>query len=92
MLEILKGLAVSVASSRKAAALLLGLLTTIIALPLIKWLGVPEAQATEQAGLIAGLIAAQVSAYLIGQGVADHGKEKAKAEASNKTPPKEPQP
>lgn len=57
-------------SSKKFVASLLGLAVAVA----VK-LGVPEARAGEIAELLSPLIA-----YIVAQGVADHGKEKAIAE------------
>ena len=80
MSEAVKGLLVALLGSKKFAALLIGLLVTLLAYPLTRWAGVDELGAKEIALPIATLVVTQVSAYLVGQGIADHGKEKAKIE------------
>lgn len=55
----------------------LALLTTLIVLALTRKLGLDEPAATE----LGREIVAVASAYMVGQGVADHGKERARVEA-----------
>lgn len=81
MADAINSVLVALAGSKKAMALFVGLLTTLLSLPLVKLLGLPPEEAGKQAATIASLIAAQVAAYLLGQGVADHGKEAEKAKA-----------
>ena len=82
MSSALKSLATGLLGSRKAAALLVGLLATLLQIPLIQWLDMPQEKAVELATTISTQIVALVSAYIVGQGVADHGKEKVKAAMS----------
>lgn len=63
-------------SSKKFWALITGMLS----LYLVMLFGFDESYAME----IATRITAMVSAYILAQGVADHGKEKAKIEAAKK--------
>lgn len=58
-------------ASKKFAALALGLVTSVLTLPLVKWAGLPLEEAKPMAEHAAQL----VMAYLVAQGVADHGKE-----------------
>jgi len=62
--------------SKKFWALITGILSVLAALIAPK-LGATE----EQASAAVTKITALVMSYILGQGVADHGKEKAKAEA-----------
>ena len=65
----LKHLGLSLARSKKFAALLAGLGATLA----VNHLGLDPAVAEDLSTKVVGL----VMAYLLGQGVADHGKEKA---------------
>lgn len=69
----MKKLLAKLASSRKFAALILGLVTAVGAR-----LGFDEAVAEQ----ITQAVVLLVSAYLVSQGMADHGKERAKVGAS----------
>lgn len=81
MMSAIKELAVGLLASKKFAALVVGLLASLVQIPLIRWAKLPEEQAMSIAGSVSTKIVAAVSAYLIGQGLADQGKEKAKVEA-----------
>ena len=78
-MELLKGLL----KSKKFAALLAGLLVLVAVYPLTRWAGMSEAEAKEFAEPLALKAVAMVSAYLISQGVADHGKEAKKLEKAS---------
>lgn len=58
-------------ASKKFAALAIGLLSTVISLPLVKFMGLPLEEAKPMAEHAAQL----VMAYMVAQGMADHGKE-----------------
>ncbi len=73
MVEAIKEMLKGLAGSKKFAALVAGLLATL----LVSKLGLPE----EQAADLSTKLVALVASYMIGQGVADHGKEAAKIEA-----------
>jgi len=66
----MKNLLADLAGSKKFAALVLGLASAIVTR-----VGLDESLAQP----VSELIAALVGCYLVGQGVADHGKEAAKA-------------
>jgi len=68
--------------SKKFIALLVGLLASVITPLLISQIGMDPAEATAFAAGVSTKIAAMVSAYMVGQGLADNGKEKAKIEAA----------
>lgn len=70
MSAVLRALLASLAGSRKFVALALGLLLLVCVHALLE---------PEQARSLAEKATALIAAYLIGQGVADHGKEAAKA-------------
>ena len=53
----------------------------ILAAAGVQFLGLDEAKADEISRIVAGIVAA----YVVGQGVADAGKEKVKAESVNGT-------
>lgn len=72
----MKQIAITLLSSKK----FLALLVTLLVLVATRKLGLDEATATELAREIVALAAA----YMVGQGVADHGKEAAKVEAEAK--------
>lgn len=72
----MKKIAISLLSSKK----FLALLVTLLVLVATRKLGLDEETATELAREIVALAAA----YMVGQGVADHGKEKAKIEFEGK--------
>ncbi len=61
-------------SSKKAMALIVGIITTI----LINVVGITP----EQADVVTKAIEILASAYMVGQGIADHGKEAAKITAA----------
>jgi hypothetical protein len=67
-------------SSKKFAAMIVGMLSVMFAYPLSRWFGMDEAQAAEWSAAASTKAVALASAYCVGQGVADHGKEKAKQE------------
>ena len=67
-------------TSKKFAAMCSGMLSVALAYPLSRWFGMDEAQAAEWSAAASAKVVALVSAYCVGQGVADHGKEKAKVE------------
>lgn len=71
MLEFVKRTAVALFGSKK----FLALLATLITLVLTRKLGLDEPTATE----LGREIVAIAGAYMVGQGVADHGKERVKA-------------
>jgi len=73
--SILWALLCQLAGSKKFAALLAGL----VAVALTKVLKLEPPAAKELGLQVAGL----VSAYLVGQGIADHGKESKKLEIAN---------
>ncbi len=75
MKDALKTLATGLLRSKKFAALVTGLLVMLAVYPLTRWAGMDEAGAKEIALPLATKIVAMVSAYLIGQGAADFGKE-----------------
>jgi hypothetical protein len=73
MQDFLKRTARALFGSKK----FLALLTTLIVLALTRKLGLDEPTATE----LGREIVAVASAYMVGQGVADHGKERARHQA-----------
>lgn len=89
MKEQIKSTAAELAGSKKATALLIALLVTLLQIPLIKLLDMPQEQAIELATTASTLIVGAASAYILAQGVADHGKEAAKIDAQAKAPGKE---
>lgn len=71
MMEFFKALL----ASKKFVALLLGLVANLLALAATK-AGIPSDQAHDAALQVSGL----VGTYILGQGIADHGKERVKIE------------
>lgn len=65
----MKKVLLSLISSKKFIAMIVGLILTMLAKANI---GLSEASVTE--------IVALIMSYIVGQGIADHGKEKAKIE------------
>jgi len=78
MTESAKKLIVSLLESKKFTALVLGLVVTLASYPLVRWAGMAEAEAASLAAEIAEVAMAGVAAYVMSQGIADHGKEAAK--------------
>lgn len=76
MLDVIKALAKNAFSSRKFLALIVGLLAVLLSLALVKWLGLEHEEALQLSTTVAASIVGLVGSYLVGQGVADHGKEK----------------
>lgn len=65
----------SVLTSRKALATITGVLITLAAYPLTRWAGMePEAAIALTTGVVPWVVGLLV-AFVLGQGVADHGKE-----------------
>lgn len=71
----MKALLQSALSSKKALATLVGLLVVVLSYPMTRWFGFDEAHAAEVAGPIASKAVALVASYVVGQGLADVGKE-----------------
>lgn len=82
MKEILKTLLAAALGSRKFVALIVALLASLATIPLVKFLGLPPEEAQKLALEVSTHLTALASAYLIGQGIADHGKEKARVEGA----------
>ncbi len=76
MNDALKTLLTGLLSSKKAAALLVGLVATLLQVPLIQWLDMPQEEAVALATKVSTQIVALIGAYMIGQGVADVNKGK----------------
>lgn len=72
MLDTLKGLGKGLLGSKKVVAAIAGALAVVG----VRFLGLDDAAAADASLKITGIAVA----YLLGQGAADHGKEKAKAE------------
>jgi Na+/melibiose symporter-like transporter len=81
MKDSLKQLAKGLLGSKKVAALLVGMLAALAQIPLIKWLGMPEEQATSLATTVSAMVVGLAATYILGQSAADLGKEAAKIEA-----------
>jgi len=79
--EAVKTVIASLLGSKKFVALMVGLLVTLSVYPLTRWAGMSEVEAKEIALPIATKLMALVSAYMLSQGVADHGKEAKKITA-----------
>lgn len=82
MNEAVKGVLIGLLGSKKFMALLLGLLVTAVTYPLVNWLGLEAEAAAEAAKAIATSVMGLVSAYMLSQGFADHGKEAKKTTAA----------
>ena len=71
---------VGLMGSKKFVAFCVGLLCVACVYPLVRWGGMSEAEAKEFAEPAMTKIMALVSAYVLAQGVSDHGKGKVEAE------------
>lgn len=82
MKDALKKVALGLLGSKKFMATAAGFLVTVAAYPLIRWAGLEQAQALELVKPIVGGIVTLVGFVVAAQGVADHGKERAKIETA----------